>query len=224
VSYPCHQCGVEVDQGSPFCRKCGAPQIRVSRGDEPEPATIAVSDSPTDSFAAPVTTASGTFDRKVARWQALKAAPMVALVLAVSLSSAWLLLSLLLIPLAGILAVQFYAGRTPHQQLSAGAGAGIGLFTGFLGFLIFAIPIFPYFLWTTVLHPDPADLQKLHAQMEAAVQRSASPQAPQIAQSLLSPNGLLVILIITFIALLALTLVLSAIGGAIGASIARRRP
>jgi len=29
VEHPCHKCGAAVEDGTPFCKQCGAPQIRV---------------------------------------------------------------------------------------------------------------------------------------------------------------------------------------------------
>jgi hypothetical protein len=163
----------------------------------------------------------GGIERSVARRQAAKAALLVALILAISSQLLW---GLLLIPLAGMLAVQLYLRRRPEPKLSPGAGAGIGLLTGFLGFLIFGIPALPFTLWVTVFHPDPAVLKELHAQMDTQIQRSPNPQAQQIAQSLMTPHGLLLLFILGFAILLILTLVLSAVGGAMGAGIGRRRP
>src|ERR1051326_7417864 len=29
MDHACHQCGQEIEEGTPFCRHCGAPQIRI---------------------------------------------------------------------------------------------------------------------------------------------------------------------------------------------------
>jgi hypothetical protein len=157
----------------------------------------------------------------VARRQAAKAAVLLALVLAVAFRFP---AALILLPLAGMLAVQLYYRRLPEPRLSMGTGAGMGLLTGLLGFLIFALPAFPFTVWQVAYHPDPALMQQLRAQAEAAARSSSNPQAQQMMNSLLTPHGLIFVCIFLFVILLVLSLVLTAIGGAIGASMARRRP
>ncbi len=129
----------------------------------------------------------------------------------------------MLIAFPGLLAVQLYYRNGPGQKISAGAGAGIGLLTGLIGFLIFSVPAFPFALWYVVLHPDPELMQQFRAQMEAVARSNPNPQAQQIMQSLLTPGGMVFICIAGFLFLLIFTLVLSAIGGAIGANLSKRR-
>jgi hypothetical protein len=130
---------------------------------------------------------------------------------------------LFLVPLAGLLAVELYGRKVPERRISPGVGAGIGLLTGFFGFLMFSLPALPYSLWDMAHHPDPAFIQQLHAQLDPALRANPTPQMQQIVQYLLSPSGLIVIVITSFVFLLVLTLALSAIGGAIGANLANRR-
>jgi ABC-type multidrug transport system permease subunit len=131
--------------------------------------------------------------------------------------------ALLLIALPGLLAVQLYYREGPGQKISPGAGAGIGLLTGLIGFMIFSVPALPFVLWHLVLHPDPELMQQFRTQMEATVRSNPNPQAQQIMQSLLTPGGMAFICIVAFLFLLIFTLLLSAIGGAIGATLSRRR-
>jgi len=225
VGHPCHQCGTEVGEGSPFCRQCGAPQIRVSPGGSAEQATNdpTAKDSASDSISAQLP-GNGplriSVNRHVARRQAALAGLMLAVLLALS---SWFTPVLLLVPLAGLLAVELYGRKVPERRISPGVGAGIGLLTGFFGFLMFSLPALPYTLWDVAHHPDPALTQQLHAQLDAAMRSNPTPQAQQVVQYLLSPSGLIVIVITSFVFLLILTLALSAIGGAIGANLANRR-
>jgi len=59
--------------------------------------------------------------------------------------------------------------------------------------------------------------------MEAAAHSNPNPQAQQIVQNLLTPGGMAFICIAGFLFLLIWTLVLSALGGAIGANFSKRR-
>jgi len=226
VSHPCHQCGAEVDEGNPFCRQCGSPQIRVNRGgEEPpaNPASTATSYPPAGTSTQP--THGGLesigINQRVARSQALKAGILIALILVVSSRS---MFSLLLIPLAGMLAVQLYIRRVPGHGISAGTGAGIGLLTGLFGFLIYIVPSLSILIWGLEFHPDWAPVQQLRGQFEAAIRNNPNPQAQQMLQHLLTPGGLLFLIIFGSAILLILCLVLSAIGGAIGARLSKRRP
>lgn len=224
LNHLCHQCGAEVEEGNPFCRKCGAPQIRVNRETVEQQASPAQPDFASDlasNSSAAGAQGRSTIDRRIARRQAALAGLLLALILATGLGFS---LALLLIPLAGMLAVQLYYRKLPEQKLSLGKGAGIGLLTGFFGFLIFSLPAFPFLLWQVALHPDPALIQQLRAQIEATARNSPNPQAQQMMNSLLTPGGLVFICIMIFVLLLLLTLALSAIGGAIGAGLPKRRP
>jgi hypothetical protein len=221
VNHPCHQCGAEVDQGSPFCRKCGAPQIRVSRGDEPQPVTVAAPDIAAGGFAVSEGPAPGGIDKSVARRQALRAGISIAFLL---FGATFFPVAALLIPLGGMLAVQLYSRAVPGRKIPLGSGVGIGLLSGFIGFVIFSVFALPLAIWTIALHPDPETLQQIRTQAESSMRSNPNPQAQQMLQSLLTPNGLIIICLILFVLLLILTLVLSALGGVIGASIARRRP
>ena len=119
--------------------------------------------------------------------------------------------------------MQLYYRDGPGQKISPGAGSGIGLLTGLIGFLVFSVPALPFALWYLVLHPDPELMQQFRTQMEAAARSNPNPQAQQIMQSLLTPGGMVFICIAGFLFLLIFTLALSALGGAIGAALSKRR-
>jgi hypothetical protein len=221
VSHPCHQCGVEVDEGSPFCRKCGAPQIRVSRGDDTPAASPAAPAAGAGGFVVSESPRHGGVDRSVARSAAAKAGILVAILLALSYSISPFFL---LVPFAGILAVQLYLKRVPGRKLSPGEGAGVGLLAGFLGFLIWGIPYLVVMLWCLKFHPDWPPIQNLRAQIDIAARIQVRPEAQQLVQQWLTPGGLIFVIVLVSISILIFTLILSAIGGAIGAGIARRRP
>jgi len=161
-----------------------------------------------------------SINRQVARRQAALAGLMLAILLVLASQFPAVLF---LVPLAGLLAVELYGRKVPERRISPGVGAGIGLLTGFFGFLVFGIVAIPYDLRNVIRHPDPAEIQQLHAQLDPAVRANPTPLVQQMAQYLLSPSGLIVIHITSFVVLLVLTLALSAIGGAIGANLANRR-
>ena len=222
-SHPCHQCNAEVEEGAPFCRKCGAPQIRVSREGTPEQPRGAPGSG--DGSVSPVTGGvkqggrSSSIDRRLARQQAALAGLLLAFILAAMFV---FLPSLLLIPLASMLTIRLYFRKRPLDRISAGTGAGMGLLTGFFGFFMFALPGVPTLLRLLVYHPDPQLMHQLRAQFEAAARSNPNPQAQQMVQYLLTPAGLTFVVVALFVFLLVFTLVLSALGGAIGAALFKR--
>jgi hypothetical protein len=163
---------------------------------------------------------SSSIDRRVARQQAA----LAGLLLALSLAAMFVFLpSVLLIPLAGMLTIQLYFRKRPQDRISAGVGAGMGLLTGLLGFLMFALVGVPMMLRLLVYHPDPQLMHELRAQFEAAARSNPNPQAQQMVQYLLTPAGLTFVVVALFVFLLVFTLALSALGGAIGATFFGRR-
>jgi hypothetical protein len=192
----------------------------VSQGDSPA-ATVAADPAPGGSdYVVSEGPVPGGIDRSVARRQAAKAGVLVAILLALSYFVAPFFL---LVPFAGILAVQLYLKKVPGRRLSRGEGAGMGLLTGLSGFLIWDIPYFAVMLWCLRFHPDWPPIQNLRAQIDLAARMQARPDAQQLVQQWLTPGGLIFVLVFISIFVLILSLILSAIGGAIGAGI-RRRP
>ena len=222
ASHPCHQCNAEVEEGNPFCRKCGAPQIRVSRDEALEPPK----ESPTDSrsFNSPRvvsdTSARGGIDRRLARRLAVLSSLL--LVVIVAFSSAFPLI-LLFSPVPGAFTVWFYLRKAPEQKISLGVGTALGMLTGFFGSLFYTIPSLSFLLWCLTYHPDWRPAQELRSQIETALKNNPSPQLQQMAPFLLSHNGMVFMAIMESVVLFVLLFVFSAIGGAIGASIFGRR-
>jgi hypothetical protein len=221
VGHPCHQCGTEVGEGSPFCRQCGAPQIRVSPGNgEEPPANDLLTAKGPGADPTLIQPAKIGINRRIARRQAALAGILVAVFLILSYFLAPIFL---FIPLAGLLAVQRYLGEVPRPKLSPGAGAGIGLLTGFLGFLMCDIPYVSIMSWCLAFHRDCAPVRSLRAQIDAAIHANPNPQLQQALQSWLTPTGVFFSVVFISVVTLILTLALSAIGGAIGANLANRR-
>lgn len=206
MEHACDKCGAAVEDGTPFCKQCGAPQIRVAGYD-------------------PQTTFSGENserlgDPRTIQWaQALPSAGIAGLVAAI----------LMLIPLgafglgmlaAGALSVLLYRRRNPGANLTPGMGARLGATSGALGFGIFAIFTAVEVL---VFHSG----GELHAALVQAVQQSAArtsdPQALQLLEYLKSPPGLAVVMAVGLGVMLAAFLIFSSLGGALGAVLLRRK-
>jgi hypothetical protein len=120
---------------------------------------------------------------------------------------------------AGAMAAYFYHRRSPASELTAGIGAKLGALSGVFGFSIFAI----FAAAITLL----AGTQKLRDTLLQAVNQSAArttdPQTLQAFEYFKTPPGLAIILVIGLVFLFLMFLVLSTVGGALGAAWIRRR-
>jgi hypothetical protein len=218
VEHPCHKCGANVEDGTPFCKQCGAPQIRVL-GIEPEaPPAPGVSDSkeslpiiPPPQF--PAVPWAGV------QWsQALPGA---------ALGGAFSLL-VSVIPFAifgpafmagGAVAVILYRRHRKDRLPTLGAGAQIGAASGGFGFLFFAIPA----VATLVYRPDELRQGMLDS-ISQLVGRGYDPQKIQQVQQLLkSPEGLAFFVAFGLFVLFLVFVAGSSIGGALYAAWLRKR-
>jgi len=208
MEHPCEKCGAAVEDGIPFCRHCGAPQIRVgvSYGEgapQSNPRIPIISYAPTNAI----------------QWsQALPSTALAGLIAAV----------LMFIPLGafglgmlagGFLAVFFYRRRVP-LPVTPSLGAKLGAASGTLGFGIFAIFMAVEVL---VLHTGGELRAALLQALEQSASRTSDPQAQQVLAYLKSPAGLALVMGLGLAFLFVFFLILSSLGGALGAAVLRRK-
>jgi hypothetical protein len=212
VEHPCYKCGASVEDGTPFCPRCNAPQIRVAG---PEPlapagATPEVAIEQYTSHAPPLTSAL--------EWpQALPSAG-IALLAAIFLIFLGMPAGLGMLA-AGFLSVVLYRRRCPAAHLTAGMGARLGALTGGLGFAALAAILA---LWTTFRSGKQIhDALLNYIQQYAA--RSSDPHMPQVLELFNTPAGFTFIMILTLIMTLLAFLIFSSLGGALGAFLLHRK-
>jgi len=212
-----------VEDGTPFCKQCGAPQIRVPgieavESSAPGPAGI----TPTKNAPEVPTIPSALLsERRSPGVQWAHALPGAALGGAFSLLAA-------IVPYAifgptflagGAVAVILYRRHIKDRLPSAGAGAQIGAASGGFGFLFFAIPA----IATLVYRPDEIR-QGMLDNLAQYVGRGYDPQKIQQVQDLLkTPQGLNFFVAFVLFILLLMFVVGSSIGGALYAAWARKR-
>ncbi|MGH3055988.1 MAG: hypothetical protein ACRDL7_13520, partial [Gaiellaceae bacterium] len=121
---------------------------------------------------------------------------------------------------AGVLCVVFYRRRNLTSHLTPGMGARLGLVSGTLGFGIFAI--FSA-IGTLVFHTGGQLRAAMLEAIEQSAARSSDPQAQQIIEYLKTPPGLVLMMGLSLGVVLVAFLVLSSIGGAVGAAMMRRK-
>jgi len=121
---------------------------------------------------------------------------------------------------AGVLSVLFYRRRNPASNLTPAMGARLGAVSGALGFGIFAI--FSA-VGTLVFHSGGQLRAALLEAVEQSAAHSSDPQAQQVVEYLKTPAGLALMMGLGLGFVLVAFLILSSLGGAVGAAMMRRR-
>ena len=214
MEHACYNCGAKVEDGTPFCPVCGAPQIRVSvpvdtspafpPGPlpelEPQPQPLPVRDP-------------GEMDWR----QALPAAALAAglggfvfLLIAVAEGQpklsfiAWMVGS-------GLLSVPIY--RRKHLgNITTLVGAKVGALAGLLSFIIFAILTSGQILASRGGGQLRAMLEE---QLKRSVSQSGDAATQALLQRFLTPEGMATLIALGMVLMLFGFLILASIGGAI---------
>lgn len=219
MEHPCSRCGAAVDDNSPFCPACEAPQIRFEPREDAQdhvrmhPATVpppAVVVSATE----PYRGAAAANERR--RW--LRAAIYAAAISALLSTIPYGLL--LGMPLAGILAVRFYRSGAFVRSISARQGFRLGALSG-----AFAFAILAFVSGITVVGVGGRAefrnrmLETVHHYQAA----NPDPQTQQVYEFFQTPQGMTVMVIGGMIFMCALFIVIAGLAGMISASVANRR-
>jgi hypothetical protein len=213
---PCYKCGQPVEQGIRFCPRCAAPQIRVVVA-EPPPSAAEIPPS-ANAVALPASDSVPVL-AVPAHWsQALKPCALAALV-------ASFLMSLGLNPFVamfsvGFLAVVFHRQSRAGIAVKAAQGARLGALSGLLWFAMSAIL---ETLVVLVFHKGPEIHQQLLASIGQAASRTTDPQVLATLDRFKTPEGLEILMIVGLVLAFVAAIVLSAMGGALGASVLGRK-
>jgi hypothetical protein len=206
VEHPCYQCNTPVEDGTAFCPRCGAAQIRVASEEIRQPGE-----------AGEVLAQSDPVALAAIEWsQALPSAALAGLIAAglMFILARALVLGMIA---AGVLAVLFYRRRNPRGTLSSGMGARLGAVSGVLGFGIFAVFTAVEML---VFHSGGEVRAFLLEAIEQSARRASDPQAQQYVNYFKSPP---VFMAITLVMMFFMFLILASLGGSLAASLLRRR-
>jgi len=128
---------------------------------------------------------------------------------------------LLAFPLAGFLSVLFYRRRTWGVELSPSAGLRLGLRTGMLAFAMFLVL---GGLMIVASHSEGQIQQTMIDAVHGQQARSPDPHDRQMLDYLLTPNGLALLIIACLIFIGIAVVLLAGLGGAVSASLLRRKP
>jgi hypothetical protein len=221
VEHTCDQCHSAVQDDAAFCANCGAPQIRFS-GREAAPPPVTLKDPPIPQtqipaeahYISPATTRSHS---NVFIRSALYAAILGAILSLVPIGAAFVLA----LPIAGFLSILFYRRRTLVEEPSPAIGFRLGSLTGFFTFLIFLVLTSVQIL---AFHAQNELRDTMLQAIRQAQARNPEPQARQMLEYFMTPQGLVFMMVFGFIFLAIVFVLLAGLGGTVSASLLRRRP
>ena len=212
MEHPCYKCGASVEDGTPFCSRCNAPQIRVAGSAPLTPAATApsVTIEQSASYTTPLPTALDWHEALPSAGIALLAGIFI---IAVSKSTGLGMLA------TGFLTVVLYRRRSPLTHLTAGLGARLGALAGGLGFGVLAAILA---LWTAFRSgKEIHDAFLNYIQQNSA--SSSDPRMQQVIDLFNTPDGFAFIMVLTLIMTLVAFLIFSSVGGALGAFLLYRK-
>jgi hypothetical protein len=219
MEQPCYKCGQTVEEGVPFCPHCSAPQIRVVIAEPPLP-TLAFASAATSQNAAalPASQTVPVLALPMQWSQAIKPCALAALVASV-------LMSLGLNPFVamisvGFLAVVFYRQGRHGIALKAASGARLGALAGLLWFAMCSI--FETLI-VLFMHKGPELRAALITKIQEAAAQTSDPQVLTVFDRFKTPGGLELLMVMGLIFAFLASIVLGALGGALGAAILGRR-
>jgi hypothetical protein len=207
-----------VEEQSPFCAACGAPQIRVAarQSQDAEHPALPPPPLPTDSAQIPVVHprvgAPDSVDWKTFLRIAAPTAGVVGIV-AILFPLVWLAL----FPASVFLAIHLYRRGRP-ASLKTSQGVKMGALIGFFTFLILAL----YVVGQVV--QDPAVYrQNMQSALKEAAGRNPTPETAQMAENLSGTAGLVLLSVFATVFALGFMAVIGAISGAVAASLSRHK-
>jgi len=216
VEYSCHQCGATVQEGIAFCPQCKAPQIRVAAAETFSPPVLD-SDGTSTLPSYPYLPSPGLTAIDWSR--AFPATALAGLIAAVLMMTPLAAFGLGMM-IGGILSVVFYRRRNPVANITPGMGSRLGMASGVLGGCIFAMLLAA---GTVVLHAWDQIHQKVIDLVEQTAARNLDPQAQQAMEFFKTDQGIALLVMSALVGTLVAFVIFSALGGALGAVLLRRK-
>lgn len=219
MEQPCYRCGQSLEEGTPFCPHCSAPQIRV----------IVAEAAPVAPSSEIIVNAQGE-----AALPASKTVPVLAVSMkwsravkpcALAAMVALLLMALGLHPLmamftVGFLSVAFFRLGTPGVELKGAFAAGMGALGGLFWFMVLAI----FGVGSlTLLNKGPELRTELIARIQQTASQTNDPQMLALLDRFKTPGGLEFLIIVGSLIILVAAIVLASAGGALAGAVLGRR-
>lgn len=218
MEHPCHKCGAPVEDGVPFCKQCGAPQIRVTTASPSGEVLPAESASPQswERDTATLNALPGAI-----QWSSARGAVILGGLLATaSMAIPFPTFGLGLIA-GGYLCVSLYRRRTRPLFITFGMGACLGAAAGAAGFVVFGLLTG---LGTLVFVKDAEVRDRVVTMWQDWAARNPSIQIDQLLQFAKSPEQFVRVAAISLAIALPIFLLVCALGGVIAAAVLGKKP
>jgi hypothetical protein len=199
-----------VQEGMAFCPQCNAPQIRVAVAE-----VLPSSAIDTDLAASSLRYFGSSLPTRIEWQHAFPATALAGLIAAILMMTPLAVFGLGML-IGGGLSVVFYRRRNPVATVTPGMGARLGLVSGVLGGGIFAALIS---VFTMVLRVWDQIREKLIELVEQAAARNPDPQVRQAMEFFKTQLGIVLLIVGTLVGFV----ICSALGGALGAVLFRRK-
>lgn len=213
MEHACYKCGASVEDGTPFCPQCNAPQIRVGVIEAPAHSGAAA-EGTILSPGAPAVPLGAGIEWVPAMWSA-----MVSLSAAIFLAVLHTPLGLALLG-AGFLCVLLYRRRSRAGRVSPGLGAKLGALTGALGFGLLAATLGLSAALGLTQQIRDTFLKQLQSY---GSEHSSDPHVAQLIELSKTQDGFTILICVLLVMTLVAFLIFSGMGGVIGALLLRRK-
>lgn len=216
----CYKCGQAVEEGTPFCPRCSAPQIRVVIA-QPIQAAAALAGVSLSAEGEATLPASQTVPVLAVPMQwsgTIRPCALAALI-------ASLLMALGLNPFVamftvGFMAVLFFRQRIPGTAIKTASALAIGAIGGLLWFAVSAILEMALIVF---LHKGGELRTELIARLDQVASQTSDPQTLALFDRLKSPGGLEIMIVSGVLFALIAAVVLASVGGMLAGAILGRR-
>lgn len=221
MQHPCNQCGSSVENESPFCSSCGAPQIRFAQPAREHPVlTIREAESAYTGSADERPLPSASVVTRAAHSRAILRSAIYGGAVGAFLSAVPFAF-LIALPLAGFLAVLFYVRRMDGVPVTRRFGLRLGALTGVFSYTFFVI-------LAGIENVTSKGGNELRQEMLNRIQHAAAtnpdPQAKQILSYFQTSQGLALLMICGMAFMLLIFALLAGLSGAVSAEMLSRRP
>lgn len=221
MEHPCSRCGAAVDNSSPFCQACEAPQV-VYVAREPAPGPVRLHPATIPPLPVQVSEPSAqSFRPTVLRRDSdLLRAAIYAGAIGTLLST--LPLGFVIgLPLSGVLAVRFYMSSLPLNKLPGAFRFRLGALSGLVAFgMLVAVRTI-----TIAIFGGGSELRQV---MVDAVHRAQSvnpdPQSQQMLLYFLTPQGMAIMAVLGLLFMCVVFVLLAGLGGLVSTSVLPRKP
>ena len=218
MEHACPRCNAAVDDDIPFCPTCEASQIRTTAKEyfrAPINVMSEVSSVPVFLGEARPHVDQARVDGHAELRSALYAGVVGAL-----LSMVQPLATLVALPFAGFLSVLLYRRRSLANDPPPRMGFRLGALTGLFAFGLLMV----LSAAGTLARQSEVDMHEAVIQIiQQAQARNPDPQARQAFEYFMTPQGMAFMMIFGFVIMCSIFVVLSGIGGAVSASLLRRK-